>query len=50
MSENYDRLIKTNMDTAAECMRQVPHLKRKVNSQDPRIINSRDAITSALKF
>ena len=28
-------------------MHQVPHLKRKVNSQDTRIINARDAITSA---
>ena len=40
--------MKANMDTAAECIRQVTHLKRKVNSHDPRIINARDAITSAL--
>ena len=47
MSENDERLIKAN--TAAVCMRQVPHLERKVNSQDPCIINARDAITSAHK-
>ena len=30
-------------------MRQVPKLKMKLNSQDPRIINAREAITSAHK-
>ena len=31
MSENYERLMKANMNTAAECMRQVPHIKITVN-------------------
>ena len=35
--------------TAVGCMRQVPKLKMKFNSQDPRIINDREAITSAHK-
>ena len=34
---------------AVGCMRQVPKLKMKLNSQDPRIINAREAITSAHK-
>ena len=36
--------MNANIDTAAECMRQVPLLKRKVNTQDPCIMNARVAI------
>ena len=35
--------------TSVGCMRQVPKLKMKLNSQDSRIINAREAITSAHK-
>ena len=35
--------------TAVGCMRQVPKLKMKLNSQDPRIINALESITSAHK-
>ena len=44
LMDNFERLMKANKDTAAESMRQVPHLKRQLNSQDTRIINACDAI------
>ena len=44
ISERYERLVE-----AVGCMRQVPKLKMKLNFQDPRIINAREAITSAHK-
>ena len=49
MSERYERLLEEINVTAVGCMRQVPKLKMKLNSQDPRIINARKAITSAHK-
>ena len=49
MSERYERLVEAINVTAVGCMRQVPKLKMKFNSQDPRIINAREAITSAHK-
>ena len=47
MSERYERLVEAINVTAVGCMRQVPKLKMKLNSQDPRIINPKEAITSA---
>ena len=49
MSERYERLVEAINVTAVGCMRQVPKLKMKLNYQDPRIINAREAITSAHK-
>ena len=49
MSKRYERLLEAINVTAVGCMRQVHKLKMKLNSQDPRIINAREAITSAHK-
>ena len=49
ISEMYERLVEAIIVTAVGCMRQVPKLKMKLNSQDPRIINALKAITSAHK-
>ena len=49
MSERCARLVEVINVTSVECMRQVPKLKMKLNSQDPRIINAREAITSSHK-
>ena len=47
MSERFERLVEAINMTAVGFMSQVPKLKIKLNSQDPRIINAREAITSA---
>ena len=49
MSERYERLVEEINVTAVGCMRKVPKLKMKLNSQDPRISNAREAINSAHK-
>ena len=49
ISERYERLVEVINVTAVGCMRQVQKLKMKLNSQDPRIINAREAIISAHK-
>ena len=45
ISERYERLVEAINVTAVGCMRQVPKLKMKLNSQDPRIINAQESIT-----
>ena len=45
----YERLVEAINVTAIGCTRKIPKLKMKLNSQDPRIINAREAITSAHK-
>ena len=42
ISERYEQLVEENNVTAVGYMRQVPKLKMKLNSQDPRIINARE--------
>ena len=49
VSERCERLVKAINVTAVGCLRQVPKLKMKFNSRDPRIINAQEAITSAHK-
>ena len=49
MSERYEWLVEAINVTAVGCMRQVPKLKMKLNSQDPQFNNSQEAITSAHK-
>ena len=49
MSERYERLVEAINVTAVGCMRQAPKLNMKLNSQDPRINNARDAITTVHK-
>ena len=49
MSERYESLVEAINVTAVGCMRQTPKLKMKLNSRDPRIINAREAITTAHK-
>ena len=49
MSERYERLVEAINVIAVVFMRQAPTFKMKLNSQDPRIINDREAITTAHK-
>ena len=48
ISERYERFVEAINVRAVGFMMQVPKLKMKLN-QDPRIINAREAITSAHK-
>ena len=50
MSERCERLVEAINVTAVGCMRQAPKLKKKLNSQDPIIINAREAINTAHKI
>ena len=49
ISERYERFVEAINVRAVGFMMQVPKLKMKLNSQDLRIINAREAITSAHK-
>ena len=49
MSERYERLVEAINVTTVGCVRQALKFKIKLNSHDPRIINAREAITTAHK-
>ena len=49
MYERYERLVEAINVKAVGYMRQALKLKNKLNSQDPRIINAQEAITSVHK-
>ena len=49
MSERYERLVEAINVTAVGFERQALKFKMTLNSQDPRIINARDAITTTHK-
>ena len=49
MSERYERLVEAINVTAVGYMRKSTKFKIELNSQDPRIINARESITSVHK-
>ena len=49
LSKKYERLVEAINETAVGCMRQITKPRRKLNSDDPRIIRARNAISTAYK-
>ena len=49
LSKKYERLVEAINETAPGCMRQITKPIRKLNSDDPRIIRARNAISTAYK-
>ena len=49
LSKKYERFVKAINETAVGCMRQITKPRRKLNSDDPRIIRARNAISTACK-
>ena len=47
LSKRYERLVEAIHETAVGCMRQITKPRRKLNSDDPRIISARNAISTA---
>ena len=49
ISKKNERLVEAINETAVGCMRQITKPRRKLNSDDPRIIRARNAISTAYK-
>ena len=49
LSKKYEWLVEAINETAIGCMRQITKPRRKLNSDDPRIIRARNAISNAYK-
>ena len=49
LSKKFERLVEAINETAVGCMRQITKPRRKLNSDDPRIIRARNAISTAYK-
>ena len=49
LSKKYERLVEAINETAVGCMRQITKPRWKLNSDDPRIIRARNAISTVYK-